>query len=74
MVKGKARVSALLAGVLLSGAGSAQGPDAEGFSGPFRVGNHTWESRQAFIDSGARCGTLPLQAAEQARVEREIAP
>ena len=68
------KVSALLVGLSVSLAATAQGPDAEGFSGPFRVGNHTWESRQAFIDSGARCGTLPLQAAEQARVEREIAP
>ncbi len=74
MVKGKARVSALLAGVLLSGAGSAQGPDAEGFSGPFRVGNHTWESRQAFIDSGARCGTKPLAAEEALRVEQRLGP
>ena len=41
---------------------------------PFVVGDHAWESKQAFIDSGARCGTLPLQAAEAARVERQISP
>jgi hypothetical protein len=41
---------------------------------PFVIGNHSWESQQAFIESGARCGTLPLQAAEAARVEREISP
>jgi hypothetical protein len=41
---------------------------------PFVIGDHSWESRQAFIDSGARCGTRPLDLLEQARVEEKIGP
>ena len=41
---------------------------------PFVVGDHAWESKQAFIDSGARCGTRPLDLLEQARVEEKIGP
>jgi hypothetical protein len=41
---------------------------------PFVVGNHSWESQQAFIDSGARCGVKPLDALEAARVEEKIGP
>jgi hypothetical protein len=41
---------------------------------PFVVGSHSWESQQAFIDSGARCATKPLDALEAARVEEKIGP
>jgi hypothetical protein len=41
---------------------------------PFVVGSHSWESQQAFIDSGARCATKPLDALEAARVEERIGP
>jgi hypothetical protein len=41
---------------------------------PFVIGDHSWDSQKAFIDSGARCATLPLNAAEAARVERDVAP
>jgi hypothetical protein len=41
---------------------------------PFVVGDHSWESQQAFIDSGARCGVKPLDALEAARVEEKIGP
>jgi hypothetical protein len=41
---------------------------------PFVIGDHSWESEQAFFDSGARCGTRPLDLLEQARVEEKIGP
>ena len=41
---------------------------------PFWVGDHSWDSQQAFIDSGARCATLPLPALERAQVDRTLAP
>jgi len=57
----------------LTAAAMAQSDPTEG-KRPFTLGAHQWESQQAFIDSGARCGTLPLSAADAARVEREIGP
>jgi hypothetical protein len=41
---------------------------------PFVIGDHSWESQQAFIDSGARCGTKPLDLIEALRVEEKIGP
>jgi hypothetical protein len=41
---------------------------------PFTLGEHTWDSKKAFIDSGARCAFVPPSAAEAARIEREIGP
>ena len=47
---------ALLAG---TGLAFAQGP-AAGPDGPFALNGHTWKSKAAFIDSGARCGARNL--------------
>jgi hypothetical protein len=56
---------------MVFGAASAQ----EQASGrPFWVGEHSWPSRQAFIDSGARCGTRPLSDVERALVDEKIGP
>jgi hypothetical protein len=77
MSKSFRRVAFAGAGLMLSAlaAVSVAAPgDVSTDRKPFVVGSHSWESEQAFIDSGARCATLPLQAAEAARVEREIAP
>jgi hypothetical protein len=41
---------------------------------PFVIGDHSWESQQAFVDSGARCGTRPLDLLEQSRVDEKIGP
>jgi Pregnancy-associated plasma protein-A len=39
---------------------------------PFEVDGTTWSSKQAFIESGARCSTRPVYADEAARVEKDI--
>jgi len=65
------------AGLVLSVAAMVSGAEPGGVSAdhrPFVIGDHSWESRQAFIDSGARCGTRPLDLLEQARVEEKIGP
>jgi hypothetical protein len=65
------------AGLVLSAVATVSGAEPGGVSAehrPFVVGNHSWESQQAFIDSGARCGTKPLELLEQARVEEKIGP
>ena len=36
---------------------------------PFTIGNRTWSSQQAFIDSGARCGTADLDPIVQDLIE-----
>jgi hypothetical protein len=41
---------------------------------PFWVGDHSWPSKQAFIDSGARCATRSLSDVERDQVEQKIAP
>lgn len=40
---------------------------------PFRIGNHTWPSQKAFIDSGARCATRQPSDTELAAVDRALA-
>lgn len=40
----------------------------------FWVGDHSWPSEQAFIDSGARCATKPLSDFERDQVEQKIGP
>ena len=64
---------AVLGAVLmgLSGAAVAQGK-ANGR--PFWVGDHSWQSKQAFIDSGARCATKPLSDLERDLVEQKLGP
>jgi hypothetical protein len=62
-------VAVVLAGV--SGAATAQ-DKANGR--PFWVGDHSWQSQQAFIDSGARCATKPLSDLERFEVEQKIGP
>jgi hypothetical protein len=62
-------VAAVLAGV--SGAALAQ-EKANGR--PFWVGDKSWPSQQAFIDSGARCATKPLSDFERDQVEQKLGP
>jgi len=57
------------------GAVSTAAPGGEsGQHRPFVIGGHSWDSQHAFVESGARCATLPPTAAEAARIERRIAP
>jgi hypothetical protein len=58
---------------LLFGAATALAAPGNG-NQPFTVGGHSWDSKQAFIDSGARCAFIPPTAAEAARIERDIGP
>jgi len=77
MSKSFRRVAFAGAGLALSvlAAVSVAAPgDAAADHKPFVVGSHSWESQQAFIDSGARCGVKPLDALEAARVEEKIGP
>jgi len=60
---------ALLVG--MSGVALAQG---QATGRPFWVGDHSWPSKQAFIDSGARCATRPLSDLERFEVEQKIGP
>jgi hypothetical protein len=62
-------VTAVLVGV--SGAAVAQ-EKANGR--PFWVGERSWPSQQAFIDSGARCATKPLSEFERDQVEQKLGP
>jgi hypothetical protein len=62
-------VAVLLVGV--SGAAVAQ-DKANGR--PFWVGEHSWPSQQAFVDSGARCATKPLSEFEREQVEQKLGP
>ena len=41
---------------------------------PFWVGDNSWPSQQAFIDSGARCATKPLSDFERDQVEQKLGP
>lgn len=41
---------------------------------PFSVGQHTWASKQDFIDSGARCATRQPSLLEMDEVDRKIGP
>jgi len=57
--------------VAVSGAAVAQ-DKANGR--PFWVGDNSWPSQQAFIDSGARCATKPLSDFERDQVEQKLGP
>jgi len=63
---------ALAAGLLLSTSTALAAPGNG--NQPFTIAGHSWDSKQAFIDSGARCAFRPPSAAEAARIEREIGP
>lgn len=59
---------ALLAG---TGLAMAQGP-AAGPDGPFALNGHTWKSKAAFIDSGARCGARDLGSDTMEEVDAHV--
>ena len=65
------RVAAIAIGILLSTSSALAAPGA---GQRFTIGEHSWDSQHAFIESGARCATRPPTAAEAARIEREVGP
>jgi hypothetical protein len=64
---------AVLSAVLISSSGAAVGQDRAN-GRPFWVGEHSWPSQQAFVDSGARCATKPLSDSDRATIEEKIGP
>jgi hypothetical protein len=69
----KIAAGAVLGAILVAVSGAAVGQDKAN-GPPFWVGQHSWPSKQAFMDSGARCGTRPLSDFERATVEEKIGP
>ena len=69
----KIAAGAVLGAILVTVSGAAVGQDKAN-GPPFWVGQHSWPSKQAFMDSGARCGTRPLSDIERATVEEKIGP
>ncbi len=57
---------------VVGGVALAQGAGDD--HGPFSIGDHSWASKQDFIDSGARCGTRQLSLLEIDEIERQIGP
>jgi hypothetical protein len=64
---------AALGALMFGSMGSAVAQD-QANGRPFWVGEHSWPSQQAFIDSGARCATRPLSDLERFEVEQKIGP
>ena len=69
----KISAGAALGAILVVLSGTAVGQDKAN-GPPFWVGDHSWPSKQAFIDSGARCSTRPLTDLERFEVEQKIGP
>ena len=69
----KIKTCAVLGAALLGATGMAVAQDKAN-GRPFWVGDHSWQSKQAFIDSGARCATKPLSDVERDQVEQKIGP
>jgi hypothetical protein len=61
-------------GAVLMGLSSAVVAQDKANGRPFWVGEHSWPSQQAFIDSGARCATKPLSDLDRATIEEKIGP
>ena len=64
----------LAVAVVLAGVPGAAVAQDKANGRPFWVGDHSWQSKQAFIDSGARCATKPLSDLERFEVEQKIGP
>jgi hypothetical protein len=64
---------AVLAAALAGSIGPAVAQD-DGNGRPFWVGDRSWPTQQAFVDSGARCATKPLSDFDRATVEEKIGP
>ena len=69
----KIKTCAVVGAVLLGTTGMAVAQDKAN-GRPFWVGDHSWQSKQAFIDSGARCATKPLSDVERDQVEQKLGP
>ena len=69
----KIKACAVLGAVLMGLSGAAVAQDKAN-GRPFWVGDHSWQSKQSFIDSRARCATRPLSDVERFEFEQKIGP
>jgi hypothetical protein len=67
-------VAGAVLGAVLMGLGGAALAQDKANGRPFWVGEHSWPSQQAFVDSGARCATKPLSDLDRATIEEKIGP
>jgi hypothetical protein len=67
-------VAGAVLGAVLMGLSGAVVAQDKANGRPFWVGEHSWPSQQAFIDSGARCATKPLSDFDRATIEEKIGP
>ena len=67
-------LKALAVGAALAGVSLAATAQDKANGRPFWVGDRSWPSQQAFIDSGARCATVPLADVDRAQVEAKVGP
>jgi hypothetical protein len=58
--------------VCLSNAAFSKSPNEN--ATPWQIGGHVWESRQAFIDSGARCATRQISDEEATKIKKRLGP
>lgn len=55
---------------MIAGAATLNAQQAAENRSPFTLGGQTWVSQKAFVDSGARCGTRPVDSIEAAEITR----
>jgi len=67
----------VVAGMLVASAGlpggEARAQSEAASRQPFTLGGQTWVSQKAFIDSGARCATRPVDAIEAQQIDQALA-
>jgi len=68
-----AKAVVAMAAALVSVPGAAVAQDKAN-GRPFWVGDRSWQSQQAFIESGARCATRSLSDVEREQVEQKLGP
>jgi hypothetical protein len=62
-----------VAGVVFVCAGAASGAAAQGNdSGAFKLEGESWVSQQAFVESGRRCASKPVDAEKAAAVDAQV--
>lgn len=66
--------SALVFALVMLGATGAAHAQSKPSERPFWLGEHAWPSKQAFVDSGARCGTRPLSDIERSTIDQKLGP
>jgi len=63
----------VLCALLTLAAGTALGQGKSDQHKPFELNGHSWVDQQAFLDSGARCMTRPIDDIERAEIDTHLA-